>query len=521
MAEAVSEKLKVFISYSRRDSADFADELLVNLEDRGFAPFLDRQDIAAGEDWEARLGGLIGESDTVVFVVSPEAVRSERCVWEVDRTLSLSKRLLPVIYKTVPDTDVPEKLRRLQFIRFDIGPGSARPLRQLADALRQDLEWIREHTRLGELATRWRARGCPDASLLRGDELNAATEWEMRRKDGAPEVTEVQSAFIAASEKAAKDELVKERARLAEVAEAQAQIRAEQARTAAALTRTALVQRRTLWTLIGMSTAVLAGLGFGVWQYWSNLARQAELDIAQDALVKEQTESRRRQAQLDKGRVNLIAELVTGQRLQHHLDSALRFSVHAAQLEFRLQNRSAATTAVPATLAASVWQSNWRLMLHGHEHNEVLSAAFSVDGTRIITGSSDLTARVWDGATGKELTVLKGHERSVRFAAVARVWDVATWEPVAVLRGHRAEVKSAAFSADSARIVTASEDQTARVWDAATGNEIAVLGRYGGGVKAATFSRDGTRVLAAMWDGTAQVSDAATGNQIAVAGFSE
>jgi hypothetical protein len=82
MAEAraiAAEKLKVFISYSRRDASDFADELVSDLELAGFAPYLDRHDIAAGEDWEARLGGLILEADTVVFVVSPEAVKSERC----------------------------------------------------------------------------------------------------------------------------------------------------------------------------------------------------------------------------------------------------------------------------------------------------------------------------------------------------------------------------------------------------------------------------------------------------------
>src|SRR5215475_11044837 len=105
------EKLKVFISYSRKDSAEFADELVAGLEYGGFAPFLDRHDIAAGEDWEARLGGLIEQSDTVVFVVSPEAVKSERCEWEVDKTLALSKRLLPVIYKSVPDAEIPPKLR--------------------------------------------------------------------------------------------------------------------------------------------------------------------------------------------------------------------------------------------------------------------------------------------------------------------------------------------------------------------------------------------------------------------------
>ena len=55
MANAdASEKLKVFISYSRKDSVAFADELVFGLELVGFAPFLDRHDIAAGEDWEAR-----------------------------------------------------------------------------------------------------------------------------------------------------------------------------------------------------------------------------------------------------------------------------------------------------------------------------------------------------------------------------------------------------------------------------------------------------------------------------------
>src|SRR5436190_4963726 len=149
------EKLKVFISYSRRDSAAFADELVAGFELAGFAPFLDRHDISAGEDWEARLGGLIAQSDTVVFVVTPESVKSQRCVWEVERTLGLSKRLLPVIYKSVADSDIPSQLSRLQFIRFDTGRGVTRPLAELAEALRLDLDWIREHTRLGELAARW------------------------------------------------------------------------------------------------------------------------------------------------------------------------------------------------------------------------------------------------------------------------------------------------------------------------------------------------------------------------------
>jgi TIR domain len=224
MAEAgASGKLKVFISYSRQDSSDFADELVAGLELAGFAPFLDRHDIVAGEDWEARLGGLILQADTVVFVISPKAVQSERCQWEVDKTVALSKRLLPVVIKPVPDSEIPKQLASRQFVRFDIGPGLTRPLSQLADALREDTEWIREHTRLGELAARWQARSRPESLLLRGDDLDAVKVWIGKRRADAPEVTELQRAFLNASEEADTARSDKERQQLEVMARAQAE----------------------------------------------------------------------------------------------------------------------------------------------------------------------------------------------------------------------------------------------------------------------------------------------------------
>jgi WD40 repeat protein len=69
-----------------------------------------------------------------------------------------------------------------------------------------------------------------------------------------------------------------------------------------------------------------------------------------------------------------------------------------------------------------------KLALRGHEA-AVRSAAFSPDGSRIVTASNDGTARLWDAASRKELVVLRGHEGVVR---------------------------SAAFSPDGSRIVTAS-----------------------------------------------------------------
>jgi WD40 repeat protein len=44
-------------------------------------------------------------------------------------------------------------------------------------------------------------------------------------------------------------------------------------------------------------------------------------------------------------------------------------------------------------------------VLHGHS-DSVVSAAFSPDGTRIVTASWDKTARIWDVATGEEITAI-------------------------------------------------------------------------------------------------------------------
>src|SRR5262245_52324003 len=267
------EKLKVFVSYSRKDSAEFADELVAGLEYGGFAPFLDRHDIAAGEDWEARLGGLIAQSDTVVFVVSPEAVKSDRCVWEVDRTIELSKRFLPVIFKPVPEHDIPKKLSRLQFVRFDTGRGITRPLAELAEALRQDLDWIREHTRVGELARRWEGRKRPESLLLRGDDLEAAKAWMAARKVGAPEVTDAQRALINASEEAEARRLGNEREQLERDKAQVAEIKAAQARTAR-------LQRITRRAIAAAAAVIVIAGGIVGWLQWDKARQLARQEVS-------------------------------------------------------------------------------------------------------------------------------------------------------------------------------------------------------------------------------------------------
>src|ERR1700720_691636 len=117
-ADGTEPKARIFISYSRKDMA-FADRLDAALKARGFEPLIDREEIYAFEDWWKRIEALISRADTVVFVLSPDAVASDVALKEVAHAASLNKRFAPIVARRVEDAAVPEPLRRLNFIFFD------------------------------------------------------------------------------------------------------------------------------------------------------------------------------------------------------------------------------------------------------------------------------------------------------------------------------------------------------------------------------------------------------------------
>ncbi len=169
-------------------------------------------------------------------------------------------------------------------------------------------------------------------------------------------------------------------------------------------------------------------------------------------------------------------------------------------------------------------------LLKAHERS-VNSASFSYDGQRVVTASSDNTARVWDAESGKVIALLNAHERSVNGASfspdgkcvvtassdnMARVWDAESGKEIAFLKGHTDTVWNASFGPDGRRILTASSDQTARIWDAESGKEIALLNAHKAAVTSASFSPDGRWIVTASSDNTARVWDAESGKEIAL-----
>jgi formylglycine-generating enzyme required for sulfatase activity len=202
-ARSVETKTRAFISYSRKDMP-FANKLEVALKARGFEVLIDRQEIYAFEDWWKRIEALIGVADTVVFVLSPDAVNSEVALKEATYAASLNKRFAPIVCRRVEDSAVPEALRRLNFIFFDDPECFDASADRLAEALQTDIVWIRDHTKFGEAARVWAAASRPSGLLLRTPALEMAEYWIASRPGGAPEPTEDTRTFISASRQGAR-----------------------------------------------------------------------------------------------------------------------------------------------------------------------------------------------------------------------------------------------------------------------------------------------------------------------------
>jgi hypothetical protein len=198
-ADPAAVRLKVFISYSRRDM-EFADRLVAALEARGQEVIIDRRDLPLLEQWQLELQGFIRNADAVVFILSPASVGSKWCNWEVEEVTSLSKRLAPVVAAPIfDDLRPPEAIARLNWVFFTPPHAFEEQADKLVKALNTDFGWVKEHTRLGELACRWNERKRPSRLLLKRSEIGEAERWAVARPREAPASTDLHVAFVQAS----------------------------------------------------------------------------------------------------------------------------------------------------------------------------------------------------------------------------------------------------------------------------------------------------------------------------------
>jgi WD40 repeat protein/uncharacterized caspase-like protein len=164
----------------------------------------------------------------------------------------------------------------------------------------------------------------------------------------------------------------------------------------------------------------------------------------------------------------------------------------------------------------------------------VQAAAFTRDGTLLLTGSSDGTLKLWDIGATRLVRTFAGHKRDVTVVALSadgsralsgsedktvRLWEVATGRLIRTIYAHldAYSVASVAFSPDGRRLLSSSSGEgTAKLWDAESGRLVRMLwhakGSLRSGVHSAAFSPDGTRLATAgRGDKLVNVWDAETG----------
>ncbi len=170
------------------------------------------------------------------------------------------------------------------------------------------------------------------------------------------------------------------------------------------------------------------------------------------------------------------------------------------------------------------------LTLKGHVYG-VSSIAFSPDGSRIVSGSWDNMAKIWDAVTGTKPTTLifsyTGGISSVAFSpdgkrialgafgdSKIKLLDAVTTEELMTISGQSISCSFVSFSPDNKFIVSVGDNDIIKIWDSSTGAELMTLRGHEGRVNSVAFSLDGKRIASGSADNTIKVWDIATGENM-------
>ena len=165
-------------------------------------------------------------------------------------------------------------------------------------------------------------------------------------------------------------------------------------------------------------------------------------------------------------------------------------------------------------------------ILGGHS-KYVTTVTWSPDGTHILTGSGDGTARIWDTTTGDNTLTLTinsvinaiawspdGRHILTGGDGTAHIWDATTGDNTLTLTHTLIPahwVTAVAWSPDGRHILTGSSEGTAHIWNATTGDDTLTL-THTNSVTAVAWSPDGRHILTGTRGGTAHIWDSRTGD---------
>ena len=166
----------------------------------------------------------------------------------------------------------------------------------------------------------------------------------------------------------------------------------------------------------------------------------------------------------------------------------------------------------------------------------VTGLAFSPDGQRLASGSSDQSVKLWNVSTGQDVTTIASKIKEVQALALSRdghwlaaedssrlvtLWDVGTGREVRTFSPKKPSggtgsswVYSIAFSPDGRSLASGVDDKTIRLWEVGTGQTIRDLTADHRSVIYVAFSPNGRWLASGGDDKTIKIWEVATGKEI-------
>jgi WD40 repeat protein len=527
---------QVFISYSRKDK-EFVQKLVAALVAEKREVWLDETNIEPTAEWLKEIFDNIEAADNFVFVISPDSVISTYARKEIDHAALNNKRIVPILYQAVPDKDIPEAVAKFQRIDFTGGDGFDPRFAKLITSLDTDLDWKQAHTRLLTRAKEWEPR--KDSSfLLRGKDLREAEQWVAKSAEKEPKPTALHSQYILASRQSATktQRIIIGAVALAFLIAVGVVIYAlREQRVAVRNAARATEQERIAKTNEAKATEQ-EGIAKANAKEAEEQRKAAVTSAEETSREKDIAVEKEGEAKLQQGIAQENAAKANHTRIVNTWESAARtasrdITNHEDDDRSALLARQALllhqqlTPDEPQYLVEQALQdvAMTTSFVHVFPVQATEAVALAADGNHLAaTGYPGI--HVWDLRDGKQppliLPAHEGSDTSIAFSPDSsrlvsgsnddkvRVWNLQQPSaPELVFSGPNGVVDSVAFAPSGKQLASAGYDHTIRLWDLRRPNAPPQVLLHPDIVSSVAFAPDGRSLVSGCWDGKVRLWD--------------